>query len=94
MGSLCRVQVLYADIAAFLQKWPALPVYGAFLDGMSITQTAPIQQGILVIGNESKGISEQLRPLIQHRVTIPGTGNAESLNAAVATGIILSHLKG
>jgi TrmH family RNA methyltransferase len=46
-----------------------------------------------VIGNESKGIRETILPLINHAITIPRTGKAESLNAAVATGILLSQLR-
>jgi TrmH family RNA methyltransferase len=47
---------------------------------------------MLVIGNEAKGISRELMEQIPHHITIPGTGQAESLNAGVAAGIILSHL--
>jgi TrmH family RNA methyltransferase len=53
----------------------------------------PVTEGLLVIGNESKGISKELVPYISHPITIPRLGGAESLNAAVATGIIVSHLK-
>jgi TrmH family RNA methyltransferase len=51
-----------------------------------------MQTGILLIGNESKGIRNELLPFITHPVSIPRIGAAESLNAAVATGILLSHL--
>ena len=50
-----------------------------------------IKEGIILIGNESKGISEELLNMATIQITIPRYGNAESLNAAVATGIILSH---
>ena len=53
-----------------------------------------MKEGILVIGNESKGIRSDVLSFITHPVTIPKKGSAESLNAAVATGIILSHLLG
>jgi TrmH family RNA methyltransferase len=46
----------------------------------------------LIIGNESTGIRPELMSLINEKITIPKKGNAESLNAAIATGIILSHL--
>jgi TrmH family RNA methyltransferase len=46
----------------------------------------------LVIGNEAKGIREELLPLINQPISIPGKGGAESLNAGVATGILVSHL--
>ena len=48
--------------------------------------------GVLIIGNESKGISDALLPYITHPVTVPRMGGAESLNAAVAAGIILSRM--
>ena len=51
-----------------------------------------LKEGVIIIGNESKGISDQIMQLCTEKITIPKTGEAESLNAAVATGIILSHL--
>jgi TrmH family RNA methyltransferase len=51
-----------------------------------------IKEGIIVIGNESKGIQEELLDLSTHKITIPRIGQAESLNAAVAAGIILSFV--
>ena len=48
--------------------------------------------GILLIGNESKGVRAEFIQQATHQITIPRIGEAESLNAAVATGIILSHL--
>jgi TrmH family RNA methyltransferase len=51
-----------------------------------------MEEGIIVIGNESKGISPEIMNLVNVKITIPKKGKAESLNAAVATGIILSHL--
>jgi TrmH family RNA methyltransferase len=64
------------------------------LKGSSIYQTTFKQEGFLIIGNESKGIREDLISLIDHAIEIPKVGGAESLNAAVATGILLSHWKG
>jgi len=91
MGSIIRVNVWYKDLTTWLSK-AGIPVYGALLNGANIYHVKPIKEGLLVIGNESKGIRENLLPFIQHTVTIPKKGAAESLNAAVATGIILSHL--
>ena len=67
-------------------------IYAAVLDGQVITKMEKINEGIIVIGNESKGINTEMLKLANVQVTIPGKGKAESLNAAVATGIILSHL--
>lgn len=92
MGSITRVNVWYDELVPLLAK-DKIPVYGALLQGESVYKMKHLpKEAMLVIGNESKGIRESLRPLIQYPVTIPRIGNAESLNAAVATGILLSHL--
>ena len=91
MGSIIRVKVHYAHLNDWF-KTNDLPVYGALLEGESVYNTAAMQTGILLIGNESKGIRNELLPFITHPVSIPRIGTAESLNAAVATGILLSHL--
>lgn len=92
MGSFLRVKVWYRNLETILQK-KQVPVYGALLNGESMYNTASPKEGILVIGNESKGIRETILPFIHHAITIPRIGKAESLNAAVATGILLSQLK-
>jgi TrmH family RNA methyltransferase len=91
MGSFLRVQVWYQPLEAFLPV-AGVPVYGALLNGNNVMQHSPVTEGLLVIGNESKGIRDPLLPFISHALTIPRIGEAESLNAAVATGIMLSHL--
>lgn len=92
MGSFIRVSVWYQPLAEFLLS-VSLPVYGALLQGENVKMVPAITKGVLVIGNESKGISHNLLPMITHPITIPKLGGAESLNAAVAAGIVLSHLK-
>lgn len=91
MGSLGRVNVYYEDIVPLL-KSSTVAIYGALLSGENINKKTPVKEGVLIIGNEGNGISEAVLPYIKYPVTIPGSGKAESLNAAVATGIILSHL--
>lgn len=93
MASIGRVQVYEDEDGSWLQQ-QELPLYAAALDGESIYETPKITQGILLIGNESKGLRPALLERATHRITIPRSGGAESLNAAVATGIILSHLVG
>jgi len=92
MGSISRVQVLYEDPAGLMSLYPELPVYAAVLEGKSIFEQPRITKGWIVIGNESKGIRGELLQRSTHPITIPRIGEAESLNAAVAAGIILSHL--
>ncbi|MBX9733956.1 MAG: RNA methyltransferase, partial [Chitinophagaceae bacterium] len=52
----------------------------------------PVKEGVLVIGNESKGIRKEVADHIEHTIHIPRRGQAESLNAAVAAGILIAHL--
>ena len=91
MGSIARVKLLYTDLAGWLAE-QTTTIYAAALEGEDITTMPKPAEGIIVIGNESKGISPGIFNLITKKITIPRKGKAESLNAAVATGIILSHL--
>jgi RNA methyltransferase, TrmH family len=90
MGSIVRVNVWYKDLSKWLKNVD-VAVYGAVLTGKNIFSLNKIDEGIIVIGNESNGIRENLLPFIKEAITIPKKGKAESLNAAVATGIILSQ---
>jgi RNA methyltransferase, TrmH family len=92
MGSVGRVPVIYGDPVAVLGGCSGLPVVVAVLGGKDLFSTERLDRGFVVIGNESKGVGEGLLALATERVTIPGKGRAESLNAAVAAGIVLSHL--
>lgn len=92
MGSIARVQVLYTDLLKTLKENSSLVLYAATLYGKKITEMGKLKTGVIVIGNESKGIRKELLELCREQITIPRTGHAESLNAAVATGILLSHL--
>ncbi len=91
MASISRVNVFYDEELQWLNK-QVVPKYAAALDGESVYTTSKKNNGILIIGNESKGIQSPIMKLIDQKITIPKIGEAESLNAAVATGIILSHL--
>jgi TrmH family RNA methyltransferase len=91
MASIARVNVYYDENEEWLKE-QTVPVFAATLNGNSLYQHAPIEKGILIIGNESKGIKKEILQYTTEGITIPGKGEAESLNAAVATGIILSHL--
>ena len=92
MGSLARVAILYTDLISFIENNRHVPIYSAALDGESIYEMGKIKEGIIVIGNESKGIHEELLNMSTHKITIPRIGQAESLNAAVAAGIIVSQI--
>jgi RNA methyltransferase, TrmH family len=92
MGSIVRVQLLYTDLPGWLQGQKDVFIYAAALEGQNVRAMKKIPEGLIVIGNESKGISPEIFELVDVKITIPRMGKAESLNAAVATGIILSHL--
>ncbi len=92
MGSLGRVNVIYTDLKNFINNNMDVSVFAATLTGKSISTLNKLTEGLILIGNESKGISEELLLLANGQITIPKFGDAESLNAAVATGIMLSHI--
>ena len=91
MGSLDRVNIFYSDLFSFMNSHQEIPVYAAALSGKSIFEMGKITEGIILIGNESQGIHPDILKLSTHKVNIPRVGGAESLNAAVAAGIIVSH---
>jgi TrmH family RNA methyltransferase len=91
MASIARVSVWYDESENWLMQ-QTIPILAATLHGHSVYTHDKINSGILLIGNESKGVRPTFQSLATHYVTIPRIGEAESLNAAVATGIILSHL--
>ncbi len=92
MGSIARVAVLYTDLVPWLEAQKDVFIYAAALEGQNVTAMKKITEGLIIIGNESKGIHREIFELIDVKITIPRIGSAESLNAAVATGIILSHI--
>lgn len=90
MGSFTRVQVYYTDLASYLNGYH---VYGASLEGESVHHVKFNRGGVILIGNEAHGISEALRSTVKQWIGIPGYGQAESLNAAMATAIICDNLR-
>jgi TrmH family RNA methyltransferase len=95
MGSISRVNVNYLDLKAFLVE-TNLPIFGTFMNGVNIYKSKLPQKGIIVMGNEANGISDEIEELIQNKLTIPRFGVAqktESLNVATATAIVLSEFR-
>lgn len=92
MGSFTRVNFFYADLKDVFQKWN-MPIYGAFLDGKNVHEMKSISHGVILMGNESNGVSSQLEQIVTDKVTIPGFGQAESLNVAIATAILCDNFK-
>jgi len=92
MGSFCRVNLFYTSLETYLAAM-TVPVYGTFLDGADVHEQKFEGGGLIVIGNESNGISPGIEKLITQKITIPRYGKAESLNAGIATGIILDVIR-
>jgi TrmH family RNA methyltransferase len=91
MGSFTRVSVFYTDLEPYLKSF-AFPVYGADLDGVNV-HTHQFEEKVgLVVGSESHGISPEIENLLTQKITIPRIGHAESLNAGMATGIVLDNI--
>ncbi len=99
MGAVFRVRVFYTKLPEFLYglKQKNLPVYGTFLNGEDIYKATLSTRGLIVMGNEGKGISKEIEALTDRKLTIPSfaghAGSTESLNVGVATGIVLSEFK-
>jgi len=109
MGSIARVSIFYTDLSKWLKQQNQIRICATALEGKDVTKMSTMKEGLIIIGNESKGIHEELIQLANERITIPkkarlparagtdgndsvGPATAESLNAAVAAGIVLSNL--
>jgi RNA methyltransferase, TrmH family len=92
MGSIARVKVYYVDLYDWLAAQEEVSIYAAALEGENVTTMKKIKEGIIVFGNESKGISPQILNLSNTKITIPKKGKAESLNVAVAVGVVVSTI--
>ena len=94
MGSFLRVDYRPGTLSDLVTAFPDLPTFGADLQGVNIYGYQAPPAGVLVIGAEGPGVRPTTRPLVQHWLTIPRAPgrNAESLNAAVAAGILAGNL--
>lgn len=96
MGSIAHVPITYCNLVELLSKVEC-PIYGTLLDGEDVYQKELQKNGIIVMGNEGNGISQEVRSMITHRLLIPNFSNsketAESLNVAIATAITCSEFK-
>lgn len=95
MGSIGRVKVHYLELVRYLES-SYLPIYGTFMEGENIYKKDLAQEGIIVLGNEANGISNEIEKLVTQKISIPRFGDlqqTESLNVATATAIVLSEFK-
>ena len=89
MGSIFRVRIEYVDIYDFIEK-SSINIVAATMNGEDYTEYNWSKVDAVVLGNEGKGISSKILPLINSKIAIPRVGKAESLNVSIAAGIILS----
>lgn len=97
MGALARVRIHYCDLKDLIGTLPDMPVYGTFLDGKNIYGQKLTPHGLIVMGNEGKGISQEMEKLVNRRLLIPnypqGEETSESLNVATATAIVCAEFR-
>lgn len=92
MGAVFRTQVCYTDLPTFLQGMQGCEIYGAVLHGDNVFDMQLCRDALLVIGNESRGLSPEVAQYLTHRISIPNVGGTcESLNAAVAAAILCAR---
>ncbi len=95
MGSLTRVSIIYTNLEKYLQEIQ-IPKFATIMDGENIYKTELPKNGVIIMGNEANGISDEILKLITNKITIPRFGKqqqTESLNVATATAIILNEFK-
>ena len=97
MGAIARVRVHYCDLVSLIGSLKDIPVYGTFLDGDNMYNKSLSANGLIVMGNEGKGVSPEVGSLINERLYIPnypiGRTTSESLNVAIATAIVCSEFR-
>lgn len=99
MGAIARVQVHYTPLEPFLNEMRQLqvPIYGTYLEGENLYHTELTRLGLIIMGNEGKGISPALKPYVDHKLNIPsypiGIPTSESLNVGIATAITVAEFR-
>ncbi len=97
MGSIARVRVHYTDLATALRRASdaGIPVFGTAMDGVALYEAELPSRAVIVMGNEGRGMSDEIRECLTSSISIPpypgDTPTAESLNVAVATSIIVAE---
>ena len=95
MGSLTRISIKYLDLETYLSETKN-PIFIADMNGENVYKTKLPKEGILIMGNEANGISDEIKKLVSNKISIPRFGETqetESLNVATATAILLSEFK-
>lgn len=98
MGSIARVKVTYMNLSVLFDSLSKdFPIYGTLLEGDNIYNQELTEVGLIVMGNEGKGISPAIRNLVNRALRIPnypeGRATADSLNVAIATAIVCAEFR-
>jgi TrmH family RNA methyltransferase len=99
MGAISRVNIHYVETSSFLDSYAQLelPIYGTFLDGDNLYERSLSSKGLIIMGNEGKGISKEVEKFVNQRLYIPpfpaDASTSESLNVSVATAIICAEFR-
>lgn len=99
MGSIARINIFYCDAFQLINDIKKEPtgndfeIYAAVLDGKNIYYEALTQRGLIILGNESTGISSKLMSQATRKITIPSSGKAESLNVAASAAVLCSEFR-
>jgi RNA methyltransferase, TrmH family len=99
MGAIMNVKIHVVNICKILadyKKFDDYGIWGAFMSGRKLSDYPPITKGMIVFGNESRGIDDSISTFVQHRITIPALSkddhHVESLNVASAVAIVCAHI--
>jgi RNA methyltransferase, TrmH family len=94
MGSIASITITRCDVVSFLQQHNHIAAFATTLAGKPLQNIDKVQQAFIVMGREGEGIRQQVLLQCQHQIKIEGKGTAESLNVAVAAGIICQQFAG
>ncbi len=98
MGAIARIKTHYVDLPEFISSLKKeIPVYGTFLEGEDIYKKELLNHGLIVMGNEGNGVSDEVSRLINQRLYVPNypkeRETSESLNVAIATAVVCSEFR-
>lgn len=97
MGAIARIKGFQCNLTSMLGDHVDLPIFGTFLEGNDLYQDALSSEGVIVLGSEGKGISNELEKVINRRLFIPsypkGRSTSESLNVAAAAAVVCAEFR-
>ncbi len=99
MGALLRVEVVCCDLAEWLRdaRSRGVATYATTLDGEDIHKTTLTRGGVIVMGNEGRGVSKEVQCEVERNLFIPpwpaDRRGSESLNVAIATAIVCENFR-